>query len=102
MAALGNAEGRPGMTLSEMRPLHPPLAAVRQLLEYFGNQGVIIGGVAASVLGTPRLTADVDVVLLLSLSRLPELLDVAAELGRAAHRRRGAVCTQESGGPVAA
>jgi len=81
MAALGNAEGRPGVTTSEMRPLQPPLVAVRQLLERFGNQGVIIGGVAASVLGTPRLTADVDVVLLLSVSRLPELLDVAADLG---------------------
>lgn len=81
MAALGNAQGRHGVTISEMWPLQPPLAAVRQLLERFGNQGVIIGGVAASVLGTPRLTADVDVVLLLSVSRLPELLDVAAELG---------------------
>jgi hypothetical protein len=69
------------MTLSEIAPLHFPLAAVGRLLERFDNRGVIIGGVAASVLGTPRLTADVDVVLLLSVSRLPELLDVAAELG---------------------
>jgi hypothetical protein len=41
------------MTISEIRPLQSPLAAVQQLLERFDNQGVIIGGVAASVLGVP-------------------------------------------------
>ena len=69
------------MTISEIGPLLSPLAAVQRLLERFGNQGVIIGGVAASMLGTPRLTADVDAVLLLSVGRLPKLLEVAAELG---------------------
>lgn len=68
------------MTISEIAPLQSPLVAVQRLLERFGNQGVIIGGVAASVLGTPRLTADVDAVILLSVSHLPELLEVAAEL----------------------
>lgn len=69
------------MTISEIEPLQSPLAAVQKLLERFGNQGVIIGGVAVSVLGTPRLTADVDVVLLFSVSRLPKLFEVAAEFG---------------------
>jgi predicted nucleotidyltransferase len=69
------------MTIPQIASLKSPLAAVQQLLERFGNQGVIIGGVAASVLGTPRLTADVDAVLLLSVSRLPKLLEVADELG---------------------
>ena len=78
---MGKVEGRFGVTISEIVPLQSPLAAIQRLLERFGNQGVIIGGVAASVLGTPRLTADVDVVLLLSMSRLPELLGIAAELG---------------------
>lgn len=68
------------MTISEITPLHSPLVAVQRLLERFDHQGVIIGGVAASVLGTPRLTADVDAVILLSVSRLPKLLEVAAEL----------------------
>ena len=81
MAALGKVEGRFSVTISAIAPLHSPLAAVQRLLERFGNQGVIIGGVAASVLGTPRLTADVDAVLLLSVGRLSELLEVAAELG---------------------
>jgi len=69
------------MTISEIASLKSPLAAVQHLLERFGNQGVIIGGVAASVLGAPRLTADVVAVLLLSVSRLPKLLEVAGELG---------------------
>lgn len=81
MAALGKTEGGLGVTISEIAPLHSPLAAVQRLLERFGNRGVIIGGVATSVLGTPRLTADVDAILLLSVSRLPELLNVAAALG---------------------
>jgi hypothetical protein len=66
---------------SEIDPLLAPLLAAQQLLDRFDNQGMIIGGVAASLLGTPRLTADVDVVLLLSTSRLPELLSAASEVG---------------------
>lgn len=69
------------MTLPDIAPLQPPLSAVQQLLERFDNQGVIIGGVAVSLLGAPRLTADVDVVILLSVHRLPDLLRAAAELG---------------------
>ncbi len=69
------------MTIPEIASLESPLAAVQRLLERFGNRGVVIGGVAASVLGTPRLTADVDVIVLLSVSRLSNLFEVAAELG---------------------
>jgi len=69
------------VTTSEITPLLSPLAAVQQLLARLGDQGLVIGGVAASVLGAPRFTADVDVVILLSVGRLPELFHVAAELG---------------------
>jgi Nucleotidyl transferase AbiEii toxin, Type IV TA system len=69
------------VTISEIAPLQSPLAAIQRLLEHFDDQGVIIGGVAASVLGTPRLTVDVDVVILLSVSRLSELLQAAGEVG---------------------
>lgn len=81
MAALGTVEGRSSVTISEIVPLQSPLVAVQRLLERFDNQGVVIGGVAASVLGTPRLTADVDAILLLSVNSLPKLLEVAGELG---------------------
>jgi hypothetical protein len=51
------------------------------LLARFDDQGVIIGGVAASLLGKPRLTADVDAVFLLSVDDLPLLTEAAAQEG---------------------
>lgn len=59
-------------------PLLEPLAALQRLLAQFDNQGVIIGGIAASLLGQPRFTADLDAVILLSIQDLPRLI-VAAE-----------------------
>jgi hypothetical protein len=52
----------------DLTPLLAPLAALQRLLARFDNQGIIIGGVAASLLGRPRLTADVDAVLLLPIN----------------------------------
>ena len=40
----------------ELTPLLEPLAALQRLLDRFGERGMIIGGVAASLLGRPRLT----------------------------------------------
>jgi len=57
------------------------LRAVLRLLQRMDDRGVIIGGVAASLLGRPRLTADIDVVILLSVDQLSHLLEVAAEEG---------------------
>jgi hypothetical protein len=65
----------------ELHPLLEPLAAVQRLLTRFGERGMIIGGVAASLLGRPRLTADVDVIMLLSVEELPELIAAAEEEG---------------------
>lgn len=67
----------------DLAPLLAPLAATQRLLERFDNQGIIIGGVAASLLGKPRLTADVDAVLLLSVKDLPRLMEAAAQEGLA-------------------
>lgn len=58
-----------------------PLAAVQRLLTRFSNRGIIIGGVAVSLLGTPRFTADVDAVVLLTVEDLPELLEAARQEG---------------------
>ena len=58
-----------------------PLIALQNLIEHYKNQGVIIGGIAASLLGKPRFTADLDAVILLSILDLPELIDAASELG---------------------
>ena len=65
----------------ELTPLLAPLAAVQRLLARFQDQGVVIGGVAASLLGKPRLTADVDAMVLLSLPDLPRLMAAAKEEG---------------------
>ena len=65
----------------ELAPLLEPLAAVQRLLARFGDRGMIIGGVAASLLGKPRLTADVDAVMLLSVEELPGLITAAEQEG---------------------
>ena len=41
-------------------PFHDPLEALQRLLSHFDNQGVIIGGVAATLLGQPRFTEGVE------------------------------------------
>ncbi|MES0361820.1 MAG: nucleotidyltransferase [Anaerolineales bacterium] len=58
-----------------------PLIALQNLIEHYKNQGVIIGGIAASLLGKPRFTAGLDAVILLSILDLPELIDAANEHG---------------------
>ena len=62
-------------------PLLAPLKSLQNLLNKFNNRGVIIGGVAASLLGTPRFTVDLDAVFLLGFNDLPDFLQVAANLG---------------------
>jgi hypothetical protein len=50
-------------------------------MERFDNKGVIIGGVAARLLGQPRLTVGLDVVILLSTDDLPELIKASRDNG---------------------
>ena len=45
-------------------PMLAPLVSLQRLLARFDDQGIVIGGVAASLLGKPRLTADVDAMFL--------------------------------------
>lgn len=62
-------------------PIFAALDAVQRLLERFDGKGVIIGGVAASLLGKPRFTEDLDAMILLSVKDIPHLLDAAREEG---------------------
>ncbi len=62
-------------------PFRSPLQAVQDLLDAFGERGVIIGGIAVSLLGAPRFTADIDVVLLATLDELPKILQEAEARG---------------------
>jgi hypothetical protein len=69
---MGNTERS---TPNDITPLLEPLIALQNLIEHCKNQGVIIDGIAASLLGKPRFTADLDAVILLSILDLPELID---------------------------
>lgn len=79
---MGKAKRKSGRPAPEsVTPLQTPLQALQNLLSEFNNQGVIIGGIAASLLGAPRYTVDLDAVFLLSTADIPRLLQVAAKLG---------------------
>jgi len=60
-------------------PAPEPFAPFLEPLEGLGLPYCITGSVAASVYGEPRLTADIDVVLLLGLKDLPGLRGVFPE-----------------------
>lgn len=53
------------------------LAAVQRLINRLENRGVIIGGAAANLLGSPRFTADVDAMVMASIDEIPDLLNAA-------------------------
>ena len=60
--------------------LSEPIAAVVTLFDVIGCPGMIIGGVAASLLGKPRFAADVDCVVLLKEGDISRLLSSAARV----------------------
>jgi predicted nucleotidyltransferase len=66
---------------AELKPLLEPLSVLKKLLEKAGCQWMIIGGVAASLLGKPRFTADIDAVALIEDKELSNLLKVARRFG---------------------
>jgi hypothetical protein len=68
-------------SLGDLAPLLEPLAALQRLLSRFEDRGVIIGGIAVSLLGKPRLTADLDAMFLLSIADIPHLIEVAKSEG---------------------
>ena len=66
---------------SAITPFLAPLKALQNLLDHYQGQGIIIGGIAASLLGKPRLTADVDALILLSIDNIPDLFQKAKDVG---------------------
>ncbi len=70
--------------MAEPKALAPLLAALRALVDWLDARqvsGMVIGGVAASLLGRPRVTRDIDAVILLDESRWPEFLASAETAG---------------------
>ncbi|MBN1878162.1 MAG: nucleotidyltransferase [Anaerolineae bacterium] len=78
---MGTTQRKSRPAEQNLAPFLDPLQAIQNLLSAFGEQGVIIGGIAVSLLGKPRFTADVDAVFLLELEELPHLLKEAAAQG---------------------
>ena len=62
-------------------PLVQALGAVSEWLESAAVPGAIIGGVAASVLGRPRLTEDIDVLVILERQEWTPFLRAGREFG---------------------
>jgi predicted nucleotidyltransferase len=79
---LGKAKRKNRKTTPEgITPLLAPIEALQNLLTQFNDQGVIIGGIAVSLLGAPRYTVDLDAVFLLRFEDIPRLLTEAAKQG---------------------
>ena len=62
-------------------PLVRALGAVSEWLDAAATPGAIIGGVAASILGRPRLTEDIDVLVVLERDEWPPFLAAGREFG---------------------
>lgn len=60
---------------------HDPLESLEKLLSQFDYQGVIIGGIAVSLLGQARFTEDLDALVLLSVEDIPDFLAAAHQVG---------------------
>ena len=61
-----------------MEPFRAAIDATQRLIARFNNRGLIIGGIAVGFLGRPRLTEDVDALILLSTLDIPRFLKAAA------------------------
>ena len=77
MARRRSAGGRQGPPA----PLVRALGAVSEWLDTAAVPGAIIGGVAASVLGRPRLTEDIDVLVILERRDWAPFLETGREFG---------------------
>jgi len=65
----------------QINPLSPAIKSISQLLKEDDVEGMIIGGLAASLLGRPRFTNDIDLVVLDLDDRLPEFFEKIKKFG---------------------
>lgn len=66
---------------NKLKILLGSLSALEQLMNKVKCRWMVIGGVAASLLGKPRFTADVDAVALIEDEELPNILKIAEKSG---------------------
>lgn len=67
--------------VSELKNLLKPLSSLEKLMKRAGCPWMIIGGVASGLLGKPRFTADIDIVILIEDKDVSDILRLAEELG---------------------
>lgn len=79
-----------------LSPLLPALRALCELLKNSHKQGMIIGGVASSLLGHPRLTMDIDATAMIGEKDIDQFLIKAAAAGFSPRRRDSVEFMQES------
>lgn len=78
----GSASSEP--IVAKSPPSLPPEATLGAIVEWLRSEkvpGLIIGGIAASFLGRPRLTRDVDVLVVLQENRWQRFLNAGARFG---------------------
>lgn len=69
------------MSTKEVRSLIKPLETLLKFLKEAGIKHIVIGGVAAGILGKPRFTADIDTLIFLEKERLKDFLKKAEKRG---------------------
>ena len=70
--------------MAKSPPTPPPEATLRALVRWLQSEdvpGLIIGGIASSLLGRPRLTRDIDVLILLEEQHRERFLKAGARFG---------------------
>lgn len=65
----------------ELQHYLEPLESLQKLILRFNQRGVVIEGIAASVLGEARYTEDLDAMFLLSIQDIPRFLEEAKDEG---------------------
>lgn len=58
-----------------------PLSDLQKLIDRSKCKGIIIGGIASNLLGSPRFTADIDAVILLENNKISDFLELAEKTG---------------------
>jgi hypothetical protein len=64
-----------------LKPILEPLSDLQKLMKKSGYPWMIIGGIASSLIGKPRFTADVDVVALIEDENISNILRLAKQFG---------------------
>jgi predicted nucleotidyltransferase len=64
-----------------LEPYKPVLVSIQELFDNFPHQGVVIGGIAVTILGEQRFTADVDILVLISNDQLNDFIEASRSAG---------------------